>query len=143
MATPARFCRKCGRPLALRRRQKDGGQFYGCTSWPNCKYSESVAPWEANSADEQGAINETTMPARLAAMRTLQAAEPRSPAKRTAIALLVLLDYVVRWKHADDPEMWDAVDLMNDAMKADCYRAGNNEEDKDNDGSGNEVPGAG
>ena len=35
-------CPDCGRRLRLNRRKRDGGEFVGCTGFPNCRFAEDL-----------------------------------------------------------------------------------------------------
>jgi len=35
-------CPKCGAGLTLRRRKKDGKEFFGCERYPECKHTEPL-----------------------------------------------------------------------------------------------------
>lgn len=47
-------CPKCGSPLKLMKNSKDGSMFYGCTSYPSCRYTR-------NAGSESGSFGSRTM----------------------------------------------------------------------------------
>jgi hypothetical protein len=46
-AAEKRICPQCGKPLVLRTAQKGpykGNQFYGCSGYPECRYTQTISP---------------------------------------------------------------------------------------------------
>lgn len=42
MAEITKRCPECGKPLKLRTNRDNGGEFLGCTAWPECQHTEKV-----------------------------------------------------------------------------------------------------
>lgn len=40
--TITKTCPRCGQPLTVRRNRETHEEFFGCTSWPQCTYTEPL-----------------------------------------------------------------------------------------------------
>lgn len=47
-----RLCMDCGEPMKLRT-NKDGDEFYGCSAYPDCTYTENVDNEEVEGFDHE------------------------------------------------------------------------------------------
>lgn len=45
-------CMDCGEPMVLRT-NKDGDEFYGCSAYPDCTYTENVEDEEVEGFDHE------------------------------------------------------------------------------------------
>jgi hypothetical protein len=111
-----RQCPECGAVLLVREHGQNCTAFIGCSAYPHCKYSESLATegTEPNKGLDLAAFSETAGPVRDTAVQCLDAVDTGSHA--LARATLILLDYVVMWRKSDDPHAWDALDQARDAL---------------------------
>lgn len=49
-------CPSCGKPVTLRERHDDGTVFFGCTNFPNCRWSQSIGYTIHDKIFEDGII---------------------------------------------------------------------------------------
>lgn len=115
-------CRRCVKPLVLRRRRSTNKQFWGCSDYPECKYTEPFVA-AVNEAMDVELFKESTLAFRLCCDRVSSAIRsgidiPISDALVCADVLRELLRYVEFWKCANDPQIWDALYCCDKVLKA-------------------------
>ena len=47
------LCPDCGEPLVLRENRATGEQFYGCSAYPECRYTKKLLDEEDQGWDER------------------------------------------------------------------------------------------
>ena len=49
-----KLCADCGEEMEIKENRKDGSKFWGCTSYPDCTYSERIEDDDTDGLDERG-----------------------------------------------------------------------------------------